>query len=108
MLASVILVLIGVVSYQNTTVSINDRSILKNTYKKINSLEELLSQIKDAETRQRSYIITGKQTYLKPYQASLANVEQEIAKLKNLSTDQPNQQKQIATLEFLIAAKLTN
>ncbi|QLE51946.1 response regulator [Nostoc sp. C057] len=105
-IASVILVLIGVVSYQNTTVSTINRSILKNTSQKLNSLEELLSQIKDAETRQRSYIITGKQTYLKPYQESLANVEQEIAKLKNLSTEQPNQQKQIATLEILIADKL--
>ncbi|NEU80397.1 GAF domain-containing protein [Nostoc sp. UIC 10630] len=102
--ASVILVLIGVVSYQNTTVSINNRSILKNTSQKINSLKELLSQIKDAETRQRSYIITGKPIYLKPYQESLTNAEQEIAKLKNLSTDQPNQ---IATLEVLIADKLT-
>ncbi|MEA5603141.1 GAF domain-containing protein [Nostoc sp. UHCC 0252] len=105
--ASLILVLIGVVSYQNTTISTNNRSVLKNTYKTINSLEVLLSQIKDAETGQRNYIITGKQTYLKPYQASLTNIDQAIVKLKNLSTDQPKQQKQIARLEFLIAAKFT-
>ncbi|AUB41124.1 DNA-binding response regulator, OmpR family, containings REC and winged-helix [Nostoc flagelliforme CCNUN1] len=106
-LASAILVLIGVVSYQNTRVSTNNRSIVKNTYKKINSLEKLQYQIKDAETGQSSYIFTGKQIYLKPYQAALANVDQEIAKLKNLTADQPNQQKQIATLEFLITAKFT-
>ncbi|MBN3897590.1 MAG: response regulator [Nostoc sp. NOS(2021)] len=106
-LSSVILVLIGVVSYQNTTVSTYNRNIVKNTYKKLNSLEELLSQIKDAETRQSSYIFTGEKLYLKPYQAALANVDQEIAKLKSLTADQPNQQKQIATLEFLITAKLT-
>ncbi|MCC5663238.1 CHASE3 domain-containing protein [Nostoc sp. CHAB 5784] len=106
-LASVILVLIGVVSYQNTKVSTNNRSIVKNTYEKINSLEKLLSHIKDVETRQSGYILTGKQIYLKPYQAALANVDQEIAKLKSLTADQPNQQKQIATLEFLITAKLT-
>ncbi|MFN6465832.1 MAG: GAF domain-containing protein [Nostoc sp. DedVER02] len=105
--ASVILVLIGVVFYQNTTVSTRNRSIIKITYQKINTLEELLSQIKDADTGQRNYIITGKETYLKPYQASLANVEREIAKLKNLTTDRANEQKQIATLESLIAAKLT-
>ncbi|MEH1831562.1 MAG: GAF domain-containing protein [Nostoc sp.] len=106
-LASAILVLIGVVSDQNTRVSINNSILVKNTYKKINSLEELQSQIKDAETGQRSYILTGKQIYLKPYQAALANVDQEIANLKNLTADQPNQQKQIATLESLITAKLT-
>ncbi|MEH2191827.1 MAG: GAF domain-containing protein [Nostoc sp.] len=105
--ASVILVLIGVVSYQNTTVSTRNRTAIKNTYQKINSLEQLLSQINNAETGQRNYIITGKQTYLKPYQASVANLDQEIAKLKNLTTDQLKQQKQIARLEFLIAAKFT-
>ncbi|MEH2434200.1 MAG: GAF domain-containing protein [Nostoc sp.] len=106
-LASAILVLIGVVSYQNTRVSTNNRSPIKNTYKKISSLEKLQYQIKDAETGQSSYIFTGKQIYLKPYQAALANVDQEIANLKSLTADQPNQQKQIARLEFLITAKFT-
>ncbi len=67
----------------------------------------LLSHIKDAENRQSSYIMTGKQIYLKPYQTALANVDQEITKLKSLITDKPNQQQQIATLESLITAKLT-
>ncbi|MEH2026512.1 GAF domain-containing protein [Nostoc sp.] len=106
-LSSVILVLIGVVSYQNTTGFTNNRSIIKNTDNQVDSLEELLSQIKDAETGQSSYIFTGEKLYLKPYQTALSNVDQEIAKLKSLTTDQPNQQKQIATLEFLITAKLT-
>ena len=106
-LASAILVLIGVVSDQNTRVSTNNGSIGKNTSKKINSLEELLSQIKDVETGQNGYILTGKQIYLKPYQTALANVDQEIPKLKSLTTDQPNQRQQITTLESLITAKLT-
>ncbi|MEH2168658.1 MAG: GAF domain-containing protein [Nostoc sp.] len=106
-LSSVILVLIGVVSYQNTTLFTSNRNIVKNTYKKLNSLEEILSQIKDAETGQSSYIFTGEKLYLKSYQTALGNVDREIAKLKNLTVDQPNQQKQIAKLEFLITAKLT-
>ncbi|MEH2312681.1 MAG: GAF domain-containing protein [Nostoc sp.] len=103
-LASAILVLIGVVSDQNTKLYTNNGSIGKNTSKKINSLEELLSQIKDVETGQNGYILTGKQIYLKPYQTALANVDQEIAKLK-ITTDQPNQRQQITTVESLITAK---
>ncbi|MEH2255154.1 GAF domain-containing protein [Nostoc sp.] len=107
-LSSIILVLIGVVSYQNTRVFNNfNHSIVKNTCKKINSLEKILSQVKDAEIGQRSYIFTGEKLYLKSYQTALGNVDQGVAKLKNLTADQPNQQKQIATLEFLITAKLT-
>ncbi|MEH1838835.1 MAG: GAF domain-containing protein [Nostoc sp.] len=106
-LASAILVGIGVVYYQNTRVFTNNSSIVKNIYKKIDSLEKLQYQIKDAEIEQSSYIFTGKQIYLKPYQAALANVAREIVNLKSLTADQPNQQKQIATLEFLITAKFT-
>lgn len=106
-LASVILVLIGVVSYQNTILSTNNRSIAKKTYQKIKSLDQLLFQIKDAETGQSSYILSGKKIYLKPYQTALTNVDQEIAKLKNLTADEPNQRQQIATLESLITAKVT-
>ncbi|MBD2415521.1 ATPase [Nostoc calcicola FACHB-389] len=106
-LASAILVVIGAVSYQNTRVSINNRSVIKNINKKINSLDKLLSQTKDAETGQRGYILTGKETYLKAYQAALTNVDGEITTLKNLTADKPNEQKQIARLESLIATKLT-
>ncbi|MBN3924642.1 GAF domain-containing protein [Nostoc sp. NMS4] len=107
-LSSVILVLIGVIYYQNTRVFTNfNRSIVKHTYKKLNSLEKILSQVKDAEIGQRSYIFTEEKLYLKSYETALSNVDQEIAKLKSLTADQPNQQKQIATLEFLIAAKLS-
>ncbi len=88
-LASAILVLIGVISYQNTYILIDTNNQLHKTQEKINKLEELLSEMKDAETGQRGYIITGQD-----------------AKLKDLIADKPSQHKQFATLESLIAAKL--
>ncbi|MDZ8188280.1 MAG: response regulator [Nostoc sp. ChiSLP02] len=106
-LVSVILVAIAGLYYQNTRVSINNRSIIKNSYKKINSLEKLLSQTKDAETGQRGYILTGKEIYLQAYQTALNNADREIIKLKTLTTDLPTQQKQIAALESLIKAEFT-
>jgi PAS domain S-box-containing protein len=106
-LVSAILILIGVVSYQNTRILIDTNIHVKKTQDKINSLEELLSQMKDAETGQRGYILTGQKRYLKPYQAALANIAPKIAKLKNITAEQPNQQKQLASIELLIAAKVS-
>ncbi|BDI15522.1 hypothetical protein ANSO36C_13240 [Nostoc cf. commune SO-36] len=105
-LASAILVLIGVISYQNTHILINTSNQVQKTQEKINKLEELLSEMKDAETGERGYILTGQESYLEPYQAVVANIDQKIAKLKDLIADKPSQQKQFATLEPLIAAKL--
>ncbi|MEH2448104.1 MAG: response regulator [Nostoc sp.] len=105
-LASAILVLIGVISYQNTRILIDTKNQVQKTQEKINKLEELLSDMKDAETGQRGYILTGQESYLEPYQAVVGNIDQKIAELKDLIVDQPSQQQQFATLESLIAAKL--
>ena len=105
-LASAILVLIGVISYQNTRILIDTKNQVQRTQEKINKLEELLSDMKDAETGQRGYILTGQESYLEPYQPVVENIDQKIAELKDLIVDQPSQQKQFATLESLIAAKL--
>ncbi|MGJ5630078.1 GAF domain-containing protein [Nostoc sp. CALU 1950] len=105
-LASAILVLIGVISYQNTRILIDTKNQVQKTQEKINKLEELLSEMKDAETGQRGYILTGQESYLEPYQVVIGNIDQKIVELRDLITDQPNQQKQFTTLESLIAAKL--
>ncbi|KOP26740.1 ATPase [Hapalosiphon sp. MRB220] len=103
-LASVILVLIGLVSYKSTSVLINSSNQLKKTQERINSLEELLSQIKDAETGQRGYILTGQKLYLQPYQTARANIDRNFEQLKNLTTDKSKFQNK---LKPLVVAKLS-
>ncbi|AFY30917.1 response regulator [Calothrix sp. PCC 7507] len=106
-LASVILVLTGVVAYHSTIVLINTSNQVKKTQEKINKLEKLLSQIKDAETGQRGYILTGQEKYLQPYQSAVANVNREIAELRNLAADESKQQQHLETLKPLVEEKLT-
>jgi PAS domain S-box-containing protein len=106
-LASAILVLIGAVSYHQTNVFINSSYQVRKTQQKINTLEDLFSQVKDAETEQRGYILTGDQIYLKQYQLAVTKVEQKIENLKNLTADNPNQQQINKLLIPLITAKLS-
>ncbi|MFN6539516.1 MAG: response regulator [Nostoc sp. EkiNYC01] len=105
-LALAILVLIGTLSYQSTEVLINTSKNLLNTQMTINSLQELLSNIKDAETGQRGYILTGNDAYLEPYRTALIKVAPEIQHLRKLTADDPQQLSQIDTLEPLIIVKL--
>ncbi|MEW5860087.1 MAG: response regulator, partial [Cyanobacteriota bacterium] len=105
-LASAILVLIGVISYQNTRGLIETNNRVAQTQDRLNKLEQLLSQIKDAETGQRGYLLTGQESYLEPYQAAIGNLNQQIQQLRELTADNPNQQRQLAAIEPLIAAKL--
>ncbi|MEH2196124.1 MAG: response regulator [Nostoc sp.] len=105
-LALAILVLIATLSYQSTEVLIDTSKGLNNTQLTINSLQELLSNIKDAETGQRGYILTGNPGYLKPYQTALTNLPPEIKQLRKLTLDAPQQLSQLYTLESLIVLKL--
>jgi len=105
-LALAILVLIASLSYQSTEVLMNTSKNLFNTQMTINVLEELLSNIKDAETGQRGYILTGNEAYLEPYQTALVKVTPEIQQLRKLAANDPRQLSQLDTLQPLIVAKL--
>jgi PAS domain S-box-containing protein len=77
-----------------------------HTHDAIEALENLVSTMKDAETGQRGYIITGQPDYLEPYHTAVATVQKEIEKLQRLTADNPRQQAHIPALQSLIVAKL--
>ena len=105
-LASAILIIIGFVSYQSATQLIETNSRVAQTQERLNTLEELLSQIKDAETGQRGYLLTGEERYLEPYKTAIASINAEINTLRKLTANYPNQQRQIDALESAIKNKL--
>ncbi|WP_392534849.1 response regulator [Nostoc sp. C117] len=105
-LALAILALIGTLSYQSTEVLISTSKKSIDTQVTINSLQELLSNIKDAETGQRGYILTGNNAYLKPYQTALVKLAPEIQQLRKLTADDHKQVSRIDILEPLIVVKL--
>ncbi len=46
--------------------------------------ERLMSDMKDAETGQRGFLLTGEEPYLDPYRAALVTVESDISALRDL------------------------
>jgi PAS domain S-box-containing protein len=107
-LASAILILIGVVSFQQTHILIDNRHQIKNTRDTICALNELLSDIKSIEAAEHSYLLTKEKRYLELLQLSLNKVNPTIDKISSLTTDQPLQQKHLETLKSQIAAELVD
>lgn len=105
-LASVLLAGIGLVSYQSMTSLIESSNQAASTQKVLGELEDVVSQMKDAETGQRGYLLTGKERYLESYRTAIKAVEQDIKELRKLTADNPNQQRRLNTLERLSAEKL--
>jgi two-component system cell cycle sensor histidine kinase/response regulator CckA len=76
-----IVIAIGAVSYlddqaykKNAAAARQSRSIVEQTH-------ELLSQIKDAETGQRGFLLTGDSYYLEPYVSALPRIRQVLSQL---------------------------
>lgn len=69
-------------------------------------IASLFSALQDAETGQRGYLLTGKDTYLKPYDHAIGVVSSLLDELRGLTADNPEQQKRTGDLRALAAAKL--
>ncbi len=105
-LGVVVFATISLTRYRTITQLIATAHQETHTYKVIGELEELNSQLKNAETGQRGYIITGEKRYLEPYNAAIKVLEQEIKALRLLTVDNPNQQRRLDALEPLLDSKL--
>ncbi|HEY4589560.1 MAG TPA: CHASE3 domain-containing protein, partial [Thermoanaerobaculia bacterium] len=77
-----------------------------HTHEVLNELEGTLSALKDAETGERGYLITGDESYLAPYKTGVVDVQQHLDSLRSLTADNARQQRRIAALEPLIARRL--
>ncbi|MBW4571844.1 MAG: CHASE3 domain-containing protein [Tolypothrix carrinoi HA7290-LM1] len=106
-LALALLVANTVVSYRNTLKLISNQRLVTHTQKVLTELEATLSTLKDAETGQRGYLITGEERYLQPYESAVDKIDRQINSLKQLTADNPNQQQRVFALENAIALKLT-
>ena len=72
----------------------------------IQHLTQLSSTIKDAETGQRGYILTGKPSYLAPYQDAVRRLHVEQESLHVLVRNGDLQAKDIENLDQHIASKM--
>jgi two-component system sensor histidine kinase/response regulator len=104
-LALTLLLVIGGFSYHSTRVFMEEGAWVAHTYRVINKLGEVLADLREAETSQRGYIITGDQSYLKACQSALIEVRQDLHDVRKLTGDNPSQQWRLDALEPLIAAR---
>jgi PAS domain S-box-containing protein len=101
-----ILIIIGVISFQSA-LKFTETSRLETKSRMIlKKLEIMLTEITDAETGQRGYIITGNERYLMPYHAAAANIDHEVEELSKLIRDNPDHQRKLDALKPMLSEKL--
>jgi CHASE3 domain sensor protein len=105
-LSLVLLIAIGTVSYLSITKLMRTSEWVAHTHEVLERIDNVLSSLKDAETGQRGYVLTGDEASLEPYHAGSDQVLDAIKDLRKLTADSSNQQRRVDAAEPLIAAKL--
>jgi PAS domain S-box-containing protein len=79
---------------------------VSHTQEVLAKLEEVLSTLKDAETGQRGYLLTGDRSYLEPHEQAVARVPGQLTQLRQLIADNPGQTVRLLRLEQLVTERL--
>ena len=77
-----------------------------HTYQVISKLDELFYLLKDTETGQRGFVMTGDEHYLESYIIAIGKIEPAFKEIQQLTVDNPVQQQRLVALRSEIAEKL--
>jgi methyl-accepting chemotaxis protein len=105
-LAAFTLILVAGFSYHNANLLIDTERWVTHTHQVRTELADLLSELKDAETGQRGYLLTGEESYLEPYKGALTTIKATFDDVKKLTLDNPDQQRRLAAIGAVIESKL--
>jgi signal transduction histidine kinase/DNA-binding response OmpR family regulator len=104
--AGLILLLVAGLLYRSVRGFIEAGQWVSHTHEVLAELESTLSSVADAQTATHSYIITGQEGFLEPYQAAVPAVPAHVGRLKSLTADNPDQQRRVAMLRNAVAETL--
>jgi CheY-like chemotaxis protein/CHASE3 domain sensor protein len=106
MLAVTAVVTIALLSYQSLQATAASSKSLTQSIEVLGQFSALLSTLKDAETGQRGYLLTGSESYLEPFSSAKAGLAGEFNTLRGLLANRPQQTKRLEELESLAAQKM--
>jgi len=100
------LLLIGVSAWWSAQRNMETFRSVDHTYQVLDKLEDTLVDMLNAETGSHGFVISGDEAFLQPYQAGVVKVQKSVAAAKQLTQDNPNQQRRLALLEPMIQKKI--
>lgn len=89
----------GVQALKSTRTLANQQSVIQH-------VDRLFSTLKDAETGQRGYLLTGEESYLGPYKNAVPAIRTELAELHNLVSSGDLEGEPVEQIDALTRQKL--
>jgi|HubBroStandDraft_1064217.scaffolds.fasta_scaffold00267_7 PAS domain S-box-containing protein len=104
--AVLMLLIVGTISYRGMAVSDESDRSVRHTREVIENLQDLAAAMETVESSYRGFVITGDENSLQAYRAAIARSEQAETNVRNLTVDNPVQQRSIPSLVNLADRKV--
>ncbi|MDB5119008.1 MAG: ATP-binding region ATPase domain protein [Sphingobacteriales bacterium] len=105
-LSLIILIISSVASYITIDNLLSSSDAVNHTHNVILELDEIWSIAKDAETGQRGFLLTNDENFLDRYHGADEKLMQSLATIRNLTSDNPTQQKKCDQLQVILTKRL--
>jgi PAS domain S-box-containing protein len=104
--AIVILVLVGAFAYRSMAISSESNRWVQHTYEGLTGLQSLTASMAEMSASIRRFVITGENTDLELYRAAKLDMGRLEPFLRDLTLDNPEQQRRLSVLEKLATARI--
>lgn len=96
----------GAISYLNVRTVNDNAAKVAQTHEKLIALAGVLSLLKDAETGQRGYVLTGDESYMEPYIEARTALEERLAILETEAKDDEEDAMRVGVLRGHLKSKM--
>ena len=101
-----IVLTIGFVSFFTLQKLLGSNQAVSHSGQVMQKLEKVLSIMKDAETGQRGYLLTGRANFLEPYNGAYNEALNLTGELTTLTADNPRQQANMASIRIILRQRM--
>ena len=101
-----LLIISSVASYISIKNLIKSADMVVASNEVINDVDNIVSMLKDAETGQRGYLLTGNEVFLDPYTKSIARTDSLFAKVMLNTQDNAFEQQKLKQLKTIIDKRM--
>ncbi|MDO3628816.1 CHASE3 domain-containing protein [Mucilaginibacter sp. BT774] len=101
-----IVLTIGLVSFLTLQRLLKSNQAVSHSGQVMQKLEQVLSVMKDAETGQRGYLLTGRANFLEPYNGAYNEALNLTGELTTLTADNPQQQTNMASIRIILRQRM--
>ncbi|MEO5845073.1 MAG: CHASE3 domain-containing protein, partial [Caldimonas sp.] len=105
-IGAVLLIANATFSVHHTAQLRNESAAVLRSNELLLAIDNVLSLVKDAESGQRGYVITGREEYLAPYRSAVGSIQAQLNALEQLTRADPVQQRLMAQLRNHVGARL--